>query len=95
MKKKKSKIGRRNIISNIEGYHVRVAVSSNTMLRIGGQYLTRTQLTREFKKYEEVGILEQIAEAYLIMVKDRMLNVQLIPTMDTIFQPKNIVEAVI
>ena len=74
---------------------MRVAVSSNTMLRIGGQYLTRTQLTREFKKYHEVGILEYIAEAYLIGVKDRMLNVQLIPTMDTIFQPKNIVEAVI
>ena len=42
---------------------MRVAVSSNTKQRIGGQYLTRAQLTREFKKYEEVGILEQIAEA--------------------------------
>ena len=74
---------------------MRVAVSSNTKQRIGGQYLTRAQLTREFKKYHEVGILEYIAETYLIGVKDRMLNVQLIPTMNTIFQPNNIMEVAI
>ena len=74
---------------------MRFAASSRTTQRLGGQYLTRAQLTREFKKYEEVGILEYIAETYLIGVKDRMLNVQLIPTMNTIFQPNNIMEVAI
>ena len=74
---------------------MRFAASSRTTQRLGGQYLTRAQLTRKFKKYEEVGILEYIAEAYLIGVKDRMLNVQLIPLIDTLSQPKNIVEVAI
>jgi len=86
---------RRNAISNIEGYHVRFARSSNTTHRLGGQYLTRNQLTREFKKYEEVGILEYIAEARLFMLKEPMLNVQLIPIRNTIFQPKSIMEVAI
>ena len=74
---------------------MRFTPSSRTTQHLGGQYLTRTQLTREFKKYEEVGILEYIAEAYLIGLKDRMLNVQLIPIMDTIVQPKDIMEVMI
>jgi len=74
---------------------VRFAVSSSTNRRIGGQYLTRSQLTKPFKKYKEVGILEEIAETRLFMLKNEMLNVQLIPIMDTIFQPKNIVEVAI
>ena len=74
---------------------MRFAASSRITQRLGGQYLTRAQLTREFKKYKEVGILEEIAETRLFMLKNEMLNVQLIPTMDTIFQPKNVVEVVI
>ena len=74
---------------------MRFAASSRITQRLGGQYLTRAQLTKSFKKYKEVGILEEIAETRLFMLKNEMLNVQLIPMMDTIFQPKNIVEAVI
>ena len=77
---------------------MRFALFNNTTKIIGGQWgqcLTRLQLTKSIRKFREVGILEYIAEAYLIGVKDRMLNVQLIPLIDTLSQPKNIVEVAI
>lgn len=55
---------------------------TDTGIEIGGQFLTHEQLSKQFQKYREIGILELLAETHLSITNNKAINVQITPLLE-------------